>query len=117
MSGYLYDGDDTQFATGASEEPNNETAYQTIAQTPGAITYLSLAYAGQGEVVVFSVDGIQPPLDTASQASGQWPISGPGLSITKQAPEGLNKAFLDFMTSNHFQNDPVFQQLGFLPIA
>src|SRR5262249_31077838 len=36
MANYLYGGDDTKFATGASEEDNSQTVVNTVSQTPGA---------------------------------------------------------------------------------
>src|SRR5262249_34208859 len=44
MGKFLFSGDDTKFATGASEEDNSETVKQTVSQTPGAVSYLSFAY-------------------------------------------------------------------------
>ncbi|MEZ4518704.1 MAG: phosphate ABC transporter substrate-binding protein [Chloroflexota bacterium] len=115
MANYLYGGDDAQFCVGASEESNNETAYQTTAQTPGAITYLGLAYGEQAGIVVFGIDGIEPPLEGLT-GDNNWPITGPGYSITKGEPTGLAAAFLDFVTSNEFQNQSVLVDLGYLPI-
>ena len=47
MGKFLFAGDDAKFATGASEEDNSETVRQTVAQTPGAISYLGFRVSGR----------------------------------------------------------------------
>jgi phosphate transport system substrate-binding protein len=113
MAKYLYGGDDTKFVTGASEEANNETAYQTTKQTPGAVTYLGLSYGEQSDIITFSIDNVKPT--TATVKDGTWPITGPALMITKGAPEGVAKSFIDYVTGP-FQADPAFNTLGFVPV-
>ena len=113
MAKYLFDGDDTKFAAGASEEDNSETVRQTVAQTPGAISYLALAYVNDPSIQAISVDSVAPNIEDIK--SGKWPIGGPGYSITKGAPSDIEKAFLDYVTGE-FQSDPVFTKLGLVPI-
>ena len=115
MANYLFDGDDEQFAVGASEEDNNETVLQTISQAPGAISYLGFAYLGNPDLVAFAIDGVQPTREDIQ--NGSWPIASPGYSITKDQPTELEQAFLDFVLSADFQNSPEFAQLGFVPVA
>jgi phosphate transport system substrate-binding protein len=114
MANFLFAGDDTQFATGASEEDNSETVLQTVSQTPGAVSYLGFAYLNNPDIVAFGVDGVPPTADNIK--SGTWPIAGKGYSITKGAPNEVAQAFLNYVTSAEFQNSPEFAQLGFVPV-
>ncbi|MCX6045147.1 MAG: phosphate ABC transporter substrate-binding protein [Chloroflexi bacterium] len=115
MAKFLFGGDDAQFATGASEEDNNETVLQTVSQTPGAISYLGFAYLSNEGIFAFSIDGVAPTKEDIQ--SGTWPIGGPGYAITKGEPTPLAKAFLDFVTSAEWQNSDAFSKLGFVPVA
>jgi phosphate transport system substrate-binding protein len=113
MGKFLFAGDDTKFATGASEEDNSETVKTTVSQTPGAISYLGFAYVSDPALMALGIDGTAPT--KANIQAGKWPIGGPGYSITKGAPSGLAKAFLDYITGE-FQKDPAFDKLGFVPL-
>ena len=115
MAKFLFNGDDTKFATGASEEDNNETVLQTVSQTPGAISYLGFAYLNNPDIVAFAINGVKPTREDIQ--AGKWPIAAPGYAITKGPPSALAKAFLDYVTSSQFQNSPEFAKLGFVPVA
>lgn len=115
MAKFLFDGDDAQFTPGASEEDNNETVLQTVSQTPGAISYLGFAYLSNPDIIAFGIDGVAPT--KADIQSGQWPIGGPGYSITKSEPTELEQAFLDYVVSDTFQNSDTFDTLGFVPVG
>src|SRR5690242_1982319 len=114
MGKFLFGGDDTKFATGASEEDNSETVKTTVSQTPGAISYLSFAYVNDASLEALGVDGTAPTKENIQ--GGKWPIGGPGYMITKGAPQGVAKAFIDFVTTS-FQSDPVFDKLGIVPVS
>ncbi|MEI7644864.1 MAG: phosphate ABC transporter substrate-binding protein [Chloroflexales bacterium] len=114
MAKFLFDGDDALFAAGASEEDNNETVKQTVAQTPGAISYLGFAYLSDPSLLAFSLDGVAP--NKSDIKAGKWLIGGPGYAITKGAPAPLAKAFLDFVTSAEFQGGATFDKLGFVAV-
>jgi phosphate transport system substrate-binding protein len=113
MAKFLFAGDDTKFATGASEEDNSETVKTTVAQTPGAISYLGFAYVSDPALLALGVDGTAPTKQNIQ--GGKWPIGGPGYAITKGAPNAVAKAFLDFVTGP-FQSDPAFDKLGFVAL-
>lgn len=114
MGKFLFAGDDTKFATGASEEDNSQTVLTTVGQTPGAISYLSFSYLNKPEIVALSVDGVAPT--KADIQNGSWKIGGPGYAITKGQPSALAKAFLDFVTSDEFQKSEVFDKAGVVPV-
>ena len=120
MANYLYGGDDTKFATGASEEDNSQTVVNTVKQAPGAISYLGIAFLSDPGLVTL---GITQPDNTVLMpthdniATGKWPIGGPGLAITKGQPSQLAGAFITYMISPEFQKDPIWTNLGFIPPA
>ena len=115
MAKFLFGGDDSQFAVGASEEDNNETVLQTVSQTPGAVSYLGFAYLSNPEIIAFGIDGVAPTKENIQ--AGRWPIGGPGYSITKQQPTELEQAFLDYVIGSEFQNSAVFDKLGFVSVG
>jgi phosphate transport system substrate-binding protein len=112
---FVFGGDDTKFATGASEEDNNETVLTTVSQTPGAISYLGFAYLTNENILALGVDGVAP--NKADIQSGAWKIGGPGYMITKGEPSPIAKAFIDYVRSDEFQNSDVFDKLGFVAIG
>ena len=116
MANYLFDGDDTKFATGASEEDNSQTVVNTVGQTPGAVSYLGLAFLNDPKLVSLGIkDGdttLMPTKDTV--ANGKWPIGGPGQGITKGNSNAIATAFLTYMLSPDFQKDPIWDNLGFV---
>jgi phosphate transport system substrate-binding protein len=114
MAKFLFDGDDTKFAAGASEEDNSETVRQTVSQTPGAISYLGFAYLSNPDLLAFQVDGVAPT--KADIQSGAWKIGGPGYMITKGPGSPLAQALIKFVTSSEFQQSDAFGKLGFVPV-
>ena len=83
--------------------------------TPGAISYLGLAYLTSADMRVFAIDQVQAMRATILE--GAWPISARGYAITKGSASAAAQAFLTFMTSQEFQNSAAFAQLGFVPIT
>jgi phosphate transport system substrate-binding protein len=116
MANYLFGGDDTQFAVGSSEEDNSQTVVNTVSATPGAISYLGLAFLSPPLVTVGiqQDDGsvLMPTKDTVS--TGVWPIGGPGLAITKGQTNEIADAFISYMISPQFESDPIWDALGFV---
>ncbi|MFN8440193.1 MAG: phosphate ABC transporter substrate-binding protein [Caldilineaceae bacterium] len=113
MSRYLFDGKD-QFAVGASEEDNSQTVLQTVAQTPGAISYLGFAYLNDPNILALQIDGVAPV--KADIIDGRWPIVGIGYAITKGQPNPVATAFLSFVVSQKFQTSKAFDSLGYVPV-
>ena len=113
MAKFLFDGDDAKFAIGESEEDNSETVKTTVAQTPGAISYLGFSYLNDPELVAFSIDGVAPTKEDIK--AGKWPIGGPGYMITRDAPNETAKGFIDYVTGE-FQANAAFDTLGFVPV-
>jgi len=117
MANYLFDGDDTQFGVGASEEDNSQTVVNTVSQTPGAVSYLGLAFLNSPQLITVGIqqpDGsvLMPTRDTVS--TGQLPIGGPGLAITAARSSELANSFIGYMISPQFESDPIWGALGFV---
>ncbi len=117
MANYLFRGDDTQFAVGASEEDDSQTVVNTVGSTPGAISYLGLAFLDSPQLVTVGIqqaDGsvLMPTKDTVS--SGVWPIGGPGLAITRGQGNEVANGFITYMLSPQFESDPIWDALGFV---
>jgi len=117
MANYLFDGDDTQFAVGASEEDNSQTVVNTVSQTPGAVSYLGLAFLNSPQLVTLGIEqpdgsSLMPSKNTVS--TGQWPIGGPGLAITRDRGSELANSFISYMISPTFESDPIWDSLGFV---
>ena len=113
MAKYLFDGDDSRFAPSAAEGENAEVA-QAVRETPGAISYLGLAYLSGTDMRVFAIDQVQAARSTIQ--SGAWPITAQGYVITKGRGSASAQAFLTFLTSSGFQQSDAFAKLGFVPI-
>lgn len=113
MARYLFDGAD-KFAVGASEEDNSQTVLETVAQTPGAVSYLGFAYLNNPDVVALKINDVAPTRDDIM--NGRWPIVGIGYSITKGQPDPVTNAFLSYVISQDFQNSKEFDALGYVPV-
>jgi phosphate transport system substrate-binding protein len=113
MVKYLFDGDDSKFAASTLED-DNAAVEQAVRETPGAVSYLGLAYLSNPALRVLEIDHMSPNKETVQ--AGGWPIGGAGYAITKGGPSPLARAFLAFLTSPEFQNSEAFHQLGFVPV-
>lgn len=72
----------------------------TVAADKNAIGYISMASMNQ-EVKALDIDGVAA--SEANVKAGTYKISRPFLYATKGAPEGLSKAFIDFVLSDEGQ--------------
>lgn len=82
------------------EKNSNGAVAQTIAQTPGAIGYVSIGYLDgsvKGLDILVNGNPVKPTVENVK--SGQYPISRPLIMITEGAPQGLAKSYLDFIAS------------------
>jgi phosphate transport system substrate-binding protein len=116
MADYLFNGDDSLFRGDAAELETNEEVASTVVSTPGAISYLGLAYVRDPGLMTL---GIERPgglvLPTRDVVAGlRWPIGGPGLAITKGPPKPLAAAFLSYVIGPEFRSDPAWDSLGYV---
>lgn len=91
---------------------SNGSVQKNVAQTPGAISYISLEYV-DSTVKAFTIDGVIPSITTV--IDGTYPINRPLLMITDGEPAGLAKDYLEFILSEDGQN--ILRDNGFIPVA
>ncbi len=91
---------------------SNGAVQQSVAQTPGAIGYVSLEYV-DNTVKAFTIDGVKPSVATV--IDGTYTINRPLLMITDGEPTGLAKSYLDFILSAEGQK--ILSDNGFVPVA
>jgi phosphate transport system substrate-binding protein len=84
----------------AVEQESTGAVMATVAQTKGAIGYISLGSL-DGMVKALSVDGVAPSEEHIRQKL--YRISRPFLYLTKGAPSELARAYLDFVLSREGQ--------------
>jgi len=77
-------------------EASNQAVATTVAQTPGAIGYVGLAYIGKG-VKAIGLDNVVASKETV--LTKQYSLSRPLFMYTNGKPAGLVKDFLDFVIS------------------
>jgi len=95
----------------ALQKPSNGAAKTTVSQTPYSIGYIGLGYV-DGSVKVISVDGVAPSETTIS--NGTYSISRFLFMITNGEPDGLAKAFIEFILSTEGQD--IVEQEGFIKL-
>ena len=98
------------------EKNSNGAVQQTITQTPGAIGYVGLGYIdSQIKAVPIIVNGEPVMPSIANVLNKKYPISRPLLMITKGAPTGLAKDYIDYILSPAGQK--IIADEGFVPIT
>ncbi|MDD2586057.1 MAG: phosphate ABC transporter substrate-binding protein [Syntrophomonadaceae bacterium] len=79
---------------------SNGAVRTTVAGDKNAIGYLSLAMI-DNQIKSLDIDGVKSNVDNIK--AGTYKISRPFLYLTKNQPEGLAKAYLDFVLSDEGQ--------------
>ncbi|MDP9750717.1 phosphate ABC transporter substrate-binding protein [Thermoanaerobacter pentosaceus] len=97
----------------ALTEDSNGAVKRAVADTKGAISYISLAYIDD-TVKVLKYNGVEPTAQNI--IDGKYPIWSYEHMYTKGEPTGAVKVFLDFMTSDEVQKGPL-TKLGFIPVT
>ncbi len=89
---------------------------QTVTQTPGAIGYVGLGYLDNGARAVPIIVNGEPVMPSiANVLNKKYPISRPLIMITRGAPAGLAKDYLDYILSPAGQK--IIADEGFVPIT
>ncbi|MDO5844955.1 MAG: phosphate ABC transporter substrate-binding protein [Methanocorpusculum sp.] len=102
---------DKEDAANTMQEFNSNGAVaQAVAQTKGAIGYVSLEYV-DSTLKAFEVDGVKATVENV--LNGKYTINRPLLMITNAEPTGLAKEFLDFILSDKGQK--ILSDKGFIP--
>lgn len=86
----------------AQEQDSNGTVQQIVANTPGAISYISFAYLRSQGIHPLKIDGVQPT--TKNVATNKWKIWSYEHMYTKGQPTGETKKFLKYMLSTSVQH-------------
>ena len=87
------------------EQNSNGGVLLSVAQTPGAIGYISIGYLTNSvKALDLQVDGnkIEPTVENVK--NGEYPISRPLLMITQGPAQGLAKDYLDYILSPEGQS-------------
>lgn len=90
---------------------SNGNMVTTVSTTPNAIGYISFGYMDESTKGII-VDGVEPSVENV--LSGAYVISRNLNMITMGEPEGLTKAFLDFVFSAEGQ--AIVESEGFIAI-
>ena len=94
------------------EQDSNGMVKSIVAQTPGAISYLSFAYLDDS-VKTLKLNGFEPKAENV--ATNDWPIWSYEHMYTKGKPNSYTKQFLDYMMSDEVQEN-VVAKMGYISI-
>jgi phosphate transport system substrate-binding protein len=81
-------------------QASNQAVAQTVSRTPGAIGYVGLGYLSSA-VKGVSVEGVEPTNENV--INGSYELARKLFMYTNGAPEGIEKAFIDFVLSEEGQ--------------
>ncbi|MGI2258859.1 phosphate ABC transporter substrate-binding protein [Shewanella sp. GXUN23E] len=98
-------------ATSANVVPSNGAMKTAVARDPGAIGYSSVGYIDQ-MVKAPALDNVQPSNEAC--ASGQYPVVRQLYMNTKGQPQGLTKAFIDYIYSP--SGAEFIRAAGYIPV-
>ncbi len=103
-----------EFDPTAAVLPGTGQVRSVVAQSRIAIGYISLGFVKGSPVKALIIDGVTATEDNV--ANGTYPIKRNLHFISKGAPQGLAKQFIEFMLSPQIQDNVVIDG-GFLPIG
>ncbi|MEG0294059.1 phosphate ABC transporter substrate-binding protein PstS [Enterococcus sp.] len=97
----------------SQEQDSSGMVRQIVADTPGAISYISFSYVTE-DVTPVSIEGVAPTDENVM--TNDWVIWSYEHMYTKGEATGLTKEFIDYVLSDEIQ-DSVVSQLGYIPIS
>lgn len=89
-----------QPAINAQEQDSNGTVKEIVANTPGAISYISAAYLNR-QVQPLTIGGVTPT--AGNIATNRWPLWSYEHMYTQQKPTRATREFIAFMQSKRVQ--------------
>ena len=91
----------------ALTEDSNGAVVAAVKSTPGSTSVIGFAYYQQakGDVTGLQLDSVDATVD--NMASGKYKLSADGHMYTKGQPDGLTKAFIDYMLSPEVQQTTI----------
>ena len=106
-----------EFSPAALLMPSSQAIADEIAQNPNAIGYYGMGYISSKQKIIAvakdkNSEYIEPVL--ANVQDNSYPISRPLLIYTKGKPQGVVKAFVDFVLSEEGQE--IVRKTDFVPI-
>lgn len=99
------------FTQNQLEKNSNGAVKQTVAQTPGAIGYVSMGYI-DNTIQPVTIDGVDATIDNV--LADTYPIARGLYMLTDGQPTGLAKNYLDFVLSPAGQ--ALVEEEGFVPV-
>lgn len=105
--------DQERFDPSAVVLPGTGQVRSVVAQEPSAIGYISLGFVTD-DVKALQIDGVTA--EEATVVNGTYPVQRVLHFLTKGAPTGLVKRYIDFVLSPVVQ-EGVVRDAGFIPIT
>jgi len=99
-------------AKGDVEQDSSGAVHKIVSETPGAISYLGIAYL-DNKVKPVKIDGAAPTEEDIN--TGKYPFWAYGHLYTKGEPSKVVKAFIDFVLSDEVQNGLV-REMHYFPV-
>ncbi len=97
-------GGASEAAGQALTEDSNGAVTTAVQATPGSTSVIGFAYyqANKANLNALSLDGVQATVD--NMTNGTYKLQAFGHMYTKGQPDGLTKAFLDYMLGDYVQH-------------
>ena len=111
-----------EYAPTVIHTPSNNAIARTVSQDVGAIGYVGVAYAekftkrGKVKIIAVAKDNKSTPfLPTKDNIKkGKYPLFRYLYNYTRGKPQGLAKAYLDFVVSSEGQK--IVEKVGYIPL-